>query len=172
MLNLHSWCSPIVFSFGTDWSTYKHMHELNLQIMLHWLYMVLLFIVIFLKVAAHRALLYTPWNKERGIVLDPWDLIWSLTLLQLSRTKESVSESQQEAFVRNKVWGSWKPVSTLGFSVIGRDEGINSCCMKSRGSFICLSLMFLAERKLDRKPSELFNLPCIHHLQAGHHSFL
>lgn len=57
-------------------------------------------------------------------------------------------------------------------SVVGRDEGINCCCMRSRGSLICLSSIFLAERKLDRKPSELFNLPCIHHLQASHHSFL
>lgn len=30
----------------------------------------------------------------------------------------------------------------------------------------------LSRRKLDRKPSELFDLPCVHHLQAGHHSFL
>lgn len=57
-------------------------------------------------------------------------------------------------------------------SVIRRDEGINWYCMRSRGSLICLSLIFLAKRKLDRKPSELFNLLCIHHLRAGHHSFL
>lgn len=77
-------------------------------------------------------------------------------------------------FCKNPSFGSLEESqwAHMVCSVVGRGEGINWCCMRSRGSLICLSSIFLAERKLDRKPSELFNLPCIHHLKPGHYSFL
>lgn len=46
-------------------------------------------------------------------------------------------------------------------TVVGGAEETSWYCVKKRGSLICFSCIFLAERKLDRKqPLGLFNLHC------------